>query len=111
MGTLGANLKLAMGDRIRANSWMAPATKDAALAKLAKMDVMVGYPDKWRDYSALKIDPVDLYGNAKRSAAFEYAYALADLNKPVDRKKWAMNTQTVNAYNGDRKSRRLKSSQ
>ncbi|MFC3786286.1 putative endopeptidase [Sphingopyxis italica] len=100
MEVLVANLKLAMGDRIRANSWMAPATKDAALAKLAKMDVMVGYPDKWRDYSALKIDPADLYGNVKRSAAFEYAYALSDLNKPVDRKKWAMNPQTVNAYNG-----------
>ncbi|QCB55218.1 M13 family peptidase [Sphingopyxis sp. PAMC25046] len=100
MEALVANLKLAMGDRIRANSWMAPATKDAALAKLAKMDVMVGYPDKWRDYSGLKIDPADLYGNVKRSSAFEYAYTLSDLNKPVDRKKWAMNPQTVNAYNG-----------
>ena len=100
MEVLVANLKLAMGDRIRANKWMAPATKDAALAKLAKMDVMVGYPDKWRDYAALKIDPADLYGNVKRSSAFEYAYALADLNKPVDRKKWAMNPQEVNAYNG-----------
>lgn len=100
METLVANLKLAMGDRIRGNSWMAPATKDAALAKLAKMDVMVGYPDKWRDYSGLKIDPADLYGNVKRSAAFEYAYQLSFLNKPVDRKKWSMNPQEVNAYNG-----------
>ena len=48
----------------------------------------------------LKIDPADLYGNVKRSAAFEYAYALSDLNKPVDRKKWSMNPQEVNAYNG-----------
>ena len=100
METLVANLKLAMGDRIRGNSWMAPATKEAALAKLNKMDVMVGYPDKWRDYSGLKIDPADLYGNVKRSAAFEYAYQLADLDKPVDRKKWSMNAQEVNAYNG-----------
>jgi putative endopeptidase len=100
MEGLVANLKLAMGDRIRGNSWMAPATKEAALAKLAKMDVMVGYPDKWRDYAALKIDPADLYGNVQRSAAFEYAYALSDMNKPVDRKKWAMNPQEVNAYNG-----------
>jgi putative endopeptidase len=100
METLVANLKLAMGDRIRGNSWMAPATKEAALAKLDKMDVMVGYPDKWRDYSGLKIDPADLYGNVKRSAAFEYAYQLADLDKPVDRKKWSMNPQEVNAYNG-----------
>lgn len=100
MEALVANLKLAMGDRIRANSWMAPATKEAALAKLAKMDVMVGYPDNWRDYSGLRIDPADLYGNVKRSAAFEYAYSLSDLNKPVDRKKWSMNPQEVNAYNG-----------
>ncbi|KTE76940.1 M13 family metallopeptidase [Sphingopyxis sp. A083] len=100
METLVANLKLAMGDRIRGNSWMAPATKEAALAKLGKMDVMVGYPDKWRDYSGLKIDLADLYGNVKRSAAFEYAYQLADLDKPVDRKKWSMNPQEVNAYNG-----------
>ncbi|NIJ36508.1 putative endopeptidase [Sphingopyxis panaciterrae] len=100
METLVGNLKLAMGDRIRNNSWMAPATKDAALAKLDKMDVMVGYPDKWRDYSGLKIDPADLYGNVKRSAAFEYAYGLSDLGKPVDRKKWSMNPQEVNAYNG-----------
>ncbi|KTE21811.1 peptidase M13 [Sphingopyxis sp. H050] len=100
METLVANLKLAMGDRIRANSWMAPETKAAALDKLSKMDVMVGYPDKWRDYSGLKIDPADLYGNVKRSAAFEYAYSLSDLNKPVDRKKWSMNPQEVNAYNG-----------
>jgi putative endopeptidase len=100
METLVANLKLAMGDRIRGNGWMAPETKAAALAKLDKMDVMVGYPDKWRDYSGLKIDPADLYGNVKRSAAFEYAYALSDLDKPVDRKKWSMNPQEVNAYNG-----------
>lgn len=100
METLVANLKLAMGDRIRGNGWMAPATKEAALAKLDKMDVMVGYPDKWRDYSSLKIDPADLYGNVKRSSAFEYAYQLSDLGKPVDRKKWSMNPQEVNAYNG-----------
>src|SRR3546814_19551600 len=100
METLVANLKLSMGDRIRKNDWMAPETKTAALAKLDKMDVMVGYPDKWRDYSGLKVDPTDLYGNVKRSAAFEYAYALSDLDKPVDRKKWAMNQQEVKAYNG-----------
>jgi putative endopeptidase len=100
MEALVANLKLAMGDRIRANSWMASATKEAALAKLQKMDVMVGYPDKWRDYSGLKIDAADLYGNVQRSGKFEYAYQLGELGKPVDRKKWSMNPQEVNAYNG-----------
>src|SRR3546814_15134598 len=72
MEELVANLKLAMADRIRTNSWMAPSTKEAALAKLDKMDVMVGYPDKWRNYSGLTLDPADLYGNVERSAAFEY---------------------------------------
>jgi putative endopeptidase len=100
MEELVRNLKLAMADRIRSNDWMAPATKTAALEKLARMDVMVGYPDKWRDYSALRLTPTDLYGNVKRSRAFEWAYGLEDLGKPVDRKKWAMTPQTVNAYNG-----------
>ncbi len=67
METLVANLKLAMGDRIRNNAWMAPETKAAAFSKLEKMDVMVGYPDKWRDYSGLKIDPADLYGEPASS--------------------------------------------
>src|SRR3546814_5616090 len=100
MEELVANLKLAMADRIRTNSWMAPSTKEAALAKLDKMDVMVGYPDKGRDYSGLTLDPADLYGNVERRAAFEYAYALQDLGKPGDRRKGAMKAQEVKAYNG-----------
>jgi len=79
---------------------MAPATKTEALLKLSKMDVQVGYPDKWRDYSSLVIDPADLYGDVERSAAFEWAYQLVDLDKAVDHKKWSMTPQTVNAYNG-----------
>jgi putative endopeptidase len=100
MNELVANLKVAMADRIKANDWMAPATKAAAMDKLSRMDVMVGYPDKWRDYSQLTITPDDLYGNVQRSGAFEYQYQLADLGKSVDRKKWGMTPQTVNAYNG-----------
>jgi putative endopeptidase len=100
MNDLVANLKAAMADRIKANDWMAAPTKAAAIDKLARMDVMVGYPDKWRDYSKLTITPDDLYGNVQRSGAFEYQYQLADLGKPVDRKKWGMTPQTVNAYNG-----------
>jgi putative endopeptidase len=100
MEQLVANLKAAAAKRIQANSWMEPATKQAAIAKLAKMDVMVGYPDKFRDYSKLVMKPDDLYGNVKRSAAFEWDYQLSDLGKPVDRKKWAMSPATVNAYNG-----------
>jgi putative endopeptidase len=100
MEQLVQNLKLAAAERIKANSWMEESTKQAALKKLAKMDVMVGYPEKFRDYSKLEMRPDDLYGNVKRSAAFEWEYQLADLGKPVDRKKWAMSPATVNAYNG-----------
>ncbi|HEU4497751.1 MAG TPA: M13 family metallopeptidase, partial [Sphingomicrobium sp.] len=100
MEELVANLKAASAKRIKANSWMEEATKQAALAKLAKMDVMVGYPDKFRDYSKLVMKPDDLYGNVKRSSAFEWDYQLSDLGKPVDRKKWVMSPATVNAYNG-----------
>ncbi|MCL6684281.1 M13 family metallopeptidase [Sphingomonas alba] len=100
MEELVANLKKAAAKRIQGNSWMGAATKQAALTKLAKMDVMVGYPDKFRDYSKLVMKPDDLFGNIQRSAAFEWAYALEDLNKPVDRKKWAMSPATVDAYNG-----------
>ena len=100
MEVLVGNLKAAMAGRIRANDWMSDTTKSAALEKLAKMDVMVGYPDKWRDYSKLKIDANDLYGNAKRAGEFNAAYQMSFLGKSVDRKLWGMNPQTVNAYNG-----------
>jgi putative endopeptidase len=100
-----AHLKEAMAGRIERAAWMAPSTKAEALKKLAKMDVQVGYPDKWRDYSGLKIEADDLYGDVKRSAAFEYAYEMSDLYKPVDHKKWDMTPQTVNAYNGGLENR------
>jgi putative endopeptidase len=63
------------------------------------MQVMVGYPEKFRDYSALEMRPDDLFGNVKRSSAFEWNYQLSELGKPVDKKKWAMSPATVNAYN------------
>ena len=100
MEALVGNLKLAMADRIEGNAWMSAPTKAAAKDKLARMDVMVGYPDKFRDYSALAVGGGDLYGNVQRAGVFNAAYAMADLGKPVDRKKWGMNPQTVNAYNG-----------
>jgi putative endopeptidase len=100
MNDLVANLKTAMAARIQRSDWMSPETKTAALDKLSKMDVMVGYPDKWRDYSTLKIDSADLYGNVQRSNRFEWEYQLSDLDKLVDPKKWGMTPQTVDAYNG-----------
>jgi putative endopeptidase len=100
MVELVANLKTAMAARIEGNSWMSPETKKAAIDKLGKMQVMVGYPDKFRDYTPLQISADDLYGNVERASAFNYAYGMEDLGKPVNHKKWGMNPQTVNAYNG-----------
>ena len=105
MKALVANLKDAMAARIRAAPWMADSTKAEALKKLANMDVQVGYPDKFRDYSGLKIDPSDLYGDARRSAAFDWDYTMGDVGKPVDHKKWVMTPQTVDAYNGGLENR------
>src|SRR3954447_23729301 len=84
MVELVANLKTAMAARIESNSWMSAATKKAAVDKLAKMDVMVGYPDRFRDYSALEIRPDDLYGNVQRANRFNADYALEDIGKPVN---------------------------
>ena len=100
MQTLVANLKTAMAGRIQANEWMGASTKAAAVEKLSRMDVMVGYPDKWRSYAKLTIVPGDLYGNVQRTGVFNNAYQMSFLGKPVDRKLWGMNPQTVNAYNG-----------
>ncbi|MFM5884026.1 MAG: M13 family metallopeptidase [Novosphingobium sp.] len=100
MEALVGNLKLAMADRIRSNDWMSAPTKAAAMDKLGKMDVMVGYPDTFRNYDAMQVVPGDLYGNVQRANRFNTDYAMADLGKKVDRKKWGMNPQEVNAYNG-----------
>ncbi|MFZ0267111.1 M13 family metallopeptidase [Caulobacter sp.] len=93
------NLKVAMAKRIDDAPWMSASTRAAAHSKLKRMQVMVGYPDKWRDYAGLKIDADDLYGNVSRSRAFEWAYERSDLGKVVDHGKWQMTPQTVNAYN------------
>jgi putative endopeptidase len=100
MEQLVGNLKLAAAERIKGNHWMSDATKQAALIKLSKMQVMVGYPEKFRDYSALQLRADDLYGNVKRSGAFEWDYQLSKLGQPVDKKKWSMSPATVDAYNG-----------
>ncbi len=92
------NLLVAMGDRIDHASWMSDATRKAAREKLAKFTVKIGYPDKWRDYSALEIRPDDLLGNAMRANMFRYDDMVSRLGKPVDRSRWGMTPQTVNAY-------------
>jgi predicted metalloendopeptidase len=78
--------------------WMTPATRERALAKLEAFVPKIGYPDKWRDYSALEVRADDLLGNVRRSAEFEHHYELGKLGGPVDRGEWHMTPQTVNAY-------------
>ena len=78
--------------------WMSPATKAKALEKLGKFTPKVGYPDKWRDFSALEISADDLMGNMLRVAKFERDYELAKIGVPVDKSEWHMTPQTVNAY-------------
>jgi putative endopeptidase len=98
MEELVANLVRAQRIRIENLTWMSPETKVEALDKLAKFTVKIGYPERWRDYSALDIRPDDLFGNGEREARFQWNYQLARLNQPVDKAEWGMTPQTVNAY-------------
>ena len=98
MEQLVENLRTAYGESIRELDWMSEATKAKALEKLAKFRPKIGYPDKWKDYSAITLRADDLVGNLLRASEFEYADNLARLGKPVDRDEWHMTPQTVNAY-------------
>ncbi len=100
MEAMVANLKVAMGERIKNLAWMAPETKAQAIEKLDKMRVTVGYPDHFRDYSRLVVDPSDLYGNIQHSIAFEWAFQVGKVGNPVDPGEWDLTPQTVNASNG-----------
>ncbi|TDD58922.1 M13 family peptidase [Kribbella antibiotica] len=104
MVELVANLVEAYRVRIEALDWMGPETRRRALDKLGTFVPKIGYPDKWRDYSALEIDPGDLFGNLRRSVAVETARELAKLGTPVDRDEWHMTPQTVNAYYNPRQN-------
>jgi putative endopeptidase len=92
------NVIAAMGERLKNLEWMAPETKTKALAKLAAFTPKIGYPDKWRDYSALQIQRGDLVGNVARANAFEYDRDLKKLGQPIDRAEWFMTPMTINAY-------------
>jgi putative endopeptidase len=98
MDVLVTNLIEAYRQSITDLEWMSPATRARALEKLEKFTPKVGYPVKWRDYSALVIDPTDLLGNVRRIAEFEQARELGKIGKPIDRDEWFMTPQTVNAY-------------
>ncbi len=98
MDALVKNVVAAYGVGIDSLEWMSPATKAEARAKLAKFTVKIAYPDRWRDFSALAVRRDDLAGNVMRANAFEYDDMVGRLGKPVERWRWGMTPQTVNAY-------------
>ena len=98
MQELVGNLVEAYRRNISDLEWMSPETRTAALAKLDKFTPKIGYPDTWRDYSSLLIDPADVVGNYRRGYEAEYQRDLDKLGGPVDRGEWFMTPQTVNAY-------------
>lgn len=98
MHELVGNLVEAYRVSITNLEWMSQPTKQKALEKLDKFTPKIGYPDKWRDYSDLAIDPLDLMGNMGRIAKFSRDFELAKIGTPVDRTEWYMTPQTVNAY-------------
>ncbi|HEY0584494.1 MAG TPA: M13-type metalloendopeptidase [Pseudoduganella sp.] len=98
MEELVKNLLVAYKDSIDTLPWMSAKTRKEAQAKLAKFTPKIGYPNKWRDYSALNIDRNDLVGNVNRATEFAVQKELDKLGKPIDRDEWGMTPQTVNAY-------------
>lgn len=98
MVQLVKNLQTALGERIRNLEWMGDSTKTKAIEKLNSFYVKVGYPDRWRDYTALDVEKDSYWANVKRATKFELDYELAKAGKPVDRDEWGMTPQTVNAY-------------
>ena len=100
MMELVGNLKKALKSRIENLTWMSPPTKEAALAKLEAMGVKIGYPDKWEDYSKLEVKRDSYVMNVRRANYFQFYKDVDRFGKPVDKKKWGMTPQTVNAgYN------------
>jgi putative endopeptidase len=99
MDAMVANLRAVLRERIANRTWMSAETRTRAIAKLDAMLPKIGYPDRWRDYSKLDVDPKwSAYENLRRAQAFEVARQYAKLGKPVDRAEWLMSPATVNAY-------------
>ncbi|MEO8195363.1 MAG: M13 family metallopeptidase [Thermoanaerobaculia bacterium] len=96
--TMVRGIREAMGERVKALDWMSEPTKAKALEKLAAMRDKIGYPEIWRDYSAVVVDRADYFGNVRRATEFESRRQLAQIGKPIDRGEWGMTPPTVNAY-------------
>lgn len=98
MVELVSNLKASLKERIQGLTWMSKETKTAALAKLEIMNVKIGYPDKWRDYSKMEVTRDSYVKNVMNADKFEFAYLMSKIGKKVDKMEWHMTPQTVNAY-------------
>jgi putative endopeptidase len=98
MDILVANLIEAYRQSIETLEWMGRETRERALEKLEKFTPKIGFPVRWRDYSALSIDPTDLVGNVRATSEFEFNRELGKIGKPLDRDEWFMTPQTINAY-------------
>ena len=98
MVALVKNLQSSLGERIKALEWMSEPTKVKALEKLATFHVKIGYPDKWKDYSALEIKDDSYWANIERASQWDFNDMIAKAGKPVDKDEWLMTPQTVNAY-------------
>jgi putative endopeptidase len=96
--TMVESVRDAYRERIMKLGWMSDSTKEKALAKLGKITKKVGYPDKWKDFSALKIDKGPFVLNMQRAREWWFNYSIGKLGKPVDRTEWTMTPQTYNAY-------------
>ena len=92
------NLEAVMQDRLHRLAWMSDATREQALGKLATYGNKIGYPDRWRDYGALKVEPGAFIANVRRATEFDTDRRLAKIGQPVDRGEWGMTPPTVNAY-------------
>ncbi len=92
------NLEAVMRDRLHALEWMSDATRQQALAKLAAYANKIGYPDRWRDYAGLAVEPGPFVANLLSASEFDTGQRLAEIGKPVDRSRWGMTPPTVNAY-------------
>ena len=98
MNELVENLKKAFAERITTRDWMGKGTQKQALEKLSMFTTKIGYPDEWKDYTALKIQSPILANNLLASAKFETKEELKKLGGPIDRNEWHMTPQTINAY-------------
>jgi len=98
------NLSAAFRTRIEQLEWMSDETKQKALEKWATFTPKIGYPDKWRDWSGLELQPDNYYANVEAARRFNYAWRVAKIGKPVDRDEWGMTPQTVNAYYSSQKN-------